>query len=120
MPIEKRLISLKFDNGLDITAERLFVRDRPDWLGPKTRLGSEVPDPDCVPAAVLLDGWRQCSACADAFEAKPSEVYAVCPACGRMTEFVEGTAEEAQKGASTPAEDSRIRPLKSPPRFRSK
>jgi hypothetical protein len=68
-------------------AERLFVRDRSEWLGANLRLGSEVPAPDCIPAAMIADSWRQCSGCADAFEAAPSEVYAICPTCGRMTEL---------------------------------
>jgi hypothetical protein len=92
-PVEKRHISLKFDSSFEVAAERrLFVRDRSDWLGRKPRLGSEVPEPDCIPAAMIVDDWRQCSGCADAFAAPPSDLYAICPTCGRMTELPETTS----------------------------
>jgi hypothetical protein len=97
-PVEKRTVSLKFDRGLEITAERLLVRDRSNWLGPTARLGSEVPHPDCVPATAILDRWRQCSACADAFDTEPSAIYAVCPTCGRMTELAVRETEGGNPG----------------------
>jgi hypothetical protein len=117
-PVEKRRVLLKFDSGFEVTAERLFVRDRSDWLGPKTRLGAEVPEPNCVSAAIIVDSWRQCSSCADAFEVEPSQVFAVCPTCSRMTELLEGPSESAK--ASSPAGESRNCPTKSAPRFKPK
>jgi len=92
-PEEKQTVSLRFDSALEIAAERMLVRDRSDWLGSTLRLGLEVPHPDCAPATAILDGWRQCSQCADAFRAEPKETYAACPTCGRMTELaLAGTA----------------------------
>jgi hypothetical protein len=93
-PTERRRVSLKFDDSFVVVAERMFVRDRSDWLGPKPRLGSEVPEPDCVPATTIVDRWRQCSACADAFEADPDEIHALCPTCGRMTELAGTTTND--------------------------
>jgi hypothetical protein len=93
VPTEGRRVSLKFDASFVVVAERMFVRDRSDWLGPKPRIGSEVPEPDCAPATAIVDRWRQCSACADAFEADPGEVHVVCPTCGRMTELSERVPE---------------------------
>jgi hypothetical protein len=46
VPVEKRRISVAFDGALDITAERMFVLNRPDWTGPRSRFGGEVPQPD--------------------------------------------------------------------------
>jgi hypothetical protein len=89
-----RRVSLKFDRSFAVLAERMFFRDRSDWLGPKPRLGSEVPEPDCTPATTIADRWRQCSGCADAFEVDPGEIHVVCPTCGRMTELSGTTPEE--------------------------
>lgn len=94
-PVEKRRIAFQFDRSLWIKAERLLVCDRSDWLGSVTRLGAEVPHPDCVPATEIVETWRQCSGCGDAFEAESSAIYATCPACGQMTELTEGTPKEA-------------------------
>jgi len=96
-PTEKRRVSLRFDRSFVIVAERMFVRDRGDWLGPKSRLGSEVPEPSCALATTIDGGWRQCSACADAFEADPRDIYVLCPSCSRMTELAGG----APTGANT-------------------
>jgi hypothetical protein len=95
-PTERRRVSLKFDSSFVVVAERMFVRDRSDWLGPKPLLRSEVPEPDCAPATTIIDRWRQCSACADAFEAAPDEIHVVCPTCGRMTELSGRTPEGAK------------------------
>jgi hypothetical protein len=86
VPVEKRRISVAFDGALNITAERMFVLNRPDWTGPRSRFGGEVPQPDCVPATRIGDQWRQCSSCSDAFEAPAELIYILCPSCGVLTE----------------------------------
>lgn len=99
-PVETVRIVMSFDNALKITAERAFFVERPGWTGLKARLGSEVPRPECVSATAVGGTWRQCSSCADAFEASPAETYVVCPSCKELTELV---ASAAQPGAA--AED---------------
>lgn len=94
-PVEKRRVSITFDQALSITAEQLFIIDRPDWTGPRSRFGVEVPHPDCVPATQLADRWRQCSACADAFEELEEVVYCLCSGCGVMTELVDDAPQQA-------------------------
>ena len=85
--VKTKKISMSFDNSLQITATRVFFRDRADWIGQRARMGSEVPCEGCVPAIALEERWRQCSSCADAFEAPPDETYAICPTCWQMTEL---------------------------------
>lgn len=91
-PVEMRCISITFDSTFSINAERLFFLDRPDWTGPRSRFGLEVPHPDCVPAKRIIDQWRQCSSCADAFEAPKEAQYYLCSTCGLMTELVDEAA----------------------------
>jgi hypothetical protein len=91
-PTDEVRISLGFPGGMFVVAQRLFVRDRPDWLGPTPRFGNEVPRPGAVPASSVAEGWRQCGACADAFEAPSGDPYARCPGCGAMTELAEPRA----------------------------
>ncbi|HET9227758.1 MAG TPA: hypothetical protein VFR31_13880 [Thermoanaerobaculia bacterium] len=85
-PVEKRLVTIRFDDELAISAARLFVLDRSDWLGPRARFGVEVPHPDCVAANPMEDGWRQCSLCAEAFQESADVIYVLCPGCGTLTE----------------------------------
>jgi hypothetical protein len=75
-------VRFQFDGALSVHAERLFWRERPGWIGRTPRLGAEVPLPDVVPARTIQDEWRQCSACADAFECSNDVDYARCPGCG--------------------------------------
>lgn len=91
-PVEERRVSMSFDNSLKITAERLFFIERPAWTGPRARMGEEIPHPGCVPATAIGDPWRQCSACADAFEAPRGQRYVLCPGCSQLTELAEGEA----------------------------
>lgn len=101
-PVEKRRVQITFDSALTITAERLFVVDRPDWVGPQSQFGDEVPHPDLV-AATRFDGhWRQCSSCADAFEVPGDVVYVLCPGCGSMTEVVDDAAQQADAADGPP------------------
>jgi hypothetical protein len=86
-PVETRRILMVFDESLKITAQRAFFINRPEWTGPQTRMGSEVPSPECIPAATVDRRWRQCSSCADAFEASPEEIYVLCPSCKQLTEL---------------------------------
>lgn len=87
IPFEQRRVSMSFDARFEICAERLFVHDREAWSGAEARFGEEVPDPRAVPASIMFDDWRQCSACADGFEVPTRTRYALCPACGAMTEL---------------------------------
>ena len=80
-------IKFEFDNGLSIAANRLFWRERPDWTGAAARLGWEMPLPEAVPAHLIEGEWRQCSACADAFECSVKINYVRCPSCGMLTEL---------------------------------
>jgi len=101
IPVEERRVSISFDSYLQITAQRMFVLDRTDWLGPQSRFGTEVPHPDCVTAVPIDDGWRQCSACADAFEAPIEIVFVLCPSCGTLTE-VDFTISTPTDSADSP------------------
>ncbi len=94
-PVEKRRVSIAFDDALSITAERLFTVDRPNWTGPRSRFGEEVPHPECVPATRVGDRWRQCSVCADAFEEEEEVLYCLCSGCGVMTELADEAAQQA-------------------------
>jgi hypothetical protein len=80
-------VRFQFDGALSVHAERLFWRERPDWIGRTPRFGAEVPLPDVVPARTIQGEWRQCSACADAFECSNDVDYVRCPSCGRLTEL---------------------------------
>jgi hypothetical protein len=86
-PVEGASISLNFDNDLKVTCGRLFYVDRTSWTGPDCRFGREVPHPDCVPATTIEGTWRQCSACADAFEVNLGVEFVLCPNCGVLTEL---------------------------------
>jgi hypothetical protein len=80
-------IHFDFDSDFRIIAKELYCRDRSDWIGPAARLGFEVPSPAAI-SAIRLDGtWRQCSGCADAFEADEESVYVLCPKCGCLTKI---------------------------------
>jgi hypothetical protein len=94
-PVEKRRVCITFDSTLSITAERLSFVDRPTWTGPRSRFGTEVPHPDCVPAIRVVDQWRQCSSCSDAFEAPPDVFYCLCSGCGAMTELEDESSQRA-------------------------
>lgn len=96
-PVEKRRVRITFDNALSIAAERLFFIDRPDWVGPQSRFGTEVPHPDSVPAMRIDGQWRQCSSCADAFEVPADVVYFLCPGCGAMTEVVDDADQQVNE-----------------------
>ena len=85
----RQQVWVQFNKTLTIGAHRLFWRDRPDWTGQLPRLGREVPLPDVVPARIIQDEWRQCSACANAFECSNDTDYVRCPNCGRLTELEE-------------------------------
>jgi hypothetical protein len=41
-----------------------------------------------VPARSIADSWRQCSACADAWEDDPLRVMSECPSCKTLTRLV--------------------------------
>jgi len=92
-PVEHRQIKMLFDEQFEITAARLFFRDRPNWLGQRTRLRGEVPSPDAVSACRIEADWRQCSACSDAWQEWAEIEYSYCPTCSRLTwvgEVVQG------------------------------
>lgn len=91
-PVETRRISMSFDTSLKITAERLFFVERPSWTGPDARMGLEVPHPGCIPAGSIGNGWRQCSFCAEAFEAPGGQIYLLCPGCKQLTELADESA----------------------------
>lgn len=100
VPVETTKIVMSFDESLKITAERAFFVERPTWTGLKARFGAEVPRPECVSATALEGTWRQCSSCAEAFEAQPEETYVVCPKCNELTELA---APAAQSGVAADA-----------------
>jgi len=86
-PVAERIITMRFDRYLKIVAERLHIRTRDNWLGHLPFFGTEVPTPDAVPARVLQGQWRQCSICADAWEAESREDFSRCPNCGAITQL---------------------------------
>jgi hypothetical protein len=86
-PVEARLIRMEFDSELRVVSESLFYKVRTECLGVQARLKSEVPSSDAVPASVLDQNWRQCSACCDAWEWELSEIFSYCPSCGLLTEL---------------------------------
>jgi hypothetical protein len=96
-PVVGRRITMKFDTSLTVVSEGLCYRDRRDWLGHKPFLGLEVPSPDAVAAHALQDKWRQCSQCADAWEAESSDEFSRCPGCGAITELAESCEPSGQK-----------------------
>ena len=79
-------IRMSFDRSFEIRARRLFYRMRPDWLGSRAFLTSEVPSPDALKAILIGDGWRRCE-CGDAWQVDDKEPFSVCPACGSLTEL---------------------------------
>jgi hypothetical protein len=88
-PVEERLVTLRFDSSLTIVSENLHIKTRRDWLGHQPVFGPEVPAADAVAACVLQDRWRQCSQCADAWEAEPRDEFSRCPGCGAITQLEE-------------------------------
>jgi hypothetical protein len=78
-------------SSFSITAERVFYRSRPDWLGKQARLTSEVATIDAIPASRLeVEGnWRQCSNCLDAWQEAEHIQFSLCPSCEKMTELDE-------------------------------
>jgi hypothetical protein len=94
-PVAKRRIVMKFDSSFTVVSEGLCYKDRQDWLGHKPFLGPEVPSPDAIAAHALQDKWRQCSQCADAWEAESHEEFSRCPGCGAITQL---ELERSQNG----------------------
>jgi len=96
-PVARRTITMKFDSSLTVISDGLCHRERRDWLGHKPFFGSEVPSPDAAVARLIQDDWRQCSQCADAWEAKPNDEFSRCPGCGAITEL-EQSGEPSEEG----------------------
>ncbi len=96
-PVAERFITLQFDHSLTIVSERLHIRTRSDWLGHQPFFGAEVPSPDAVAARFLQDKWRQCSQCADAWEAESNDEFSRCPGCGAITQLEEDSKPSHQK-----------------------
>jgi hypothetical protein len=88
-----RVIRLAFDKTFQVVAEQLFWRPRPEWTGPSARLRGEVPAPAAVIATPVDSSWRQCSACAEAWQAATEELYSRCPSCKRVT-ILNGAVEQ--------------------------
>ena len=88
-PLAERFITLRFDRSLTIVSESLHIKTRRDWLGHRSFFGPEVPSPDAVAARTIQDKWRQCSQCADAWEAELSDDFSRCPSCRAITELVQ-------------------------------
>lgn len=70
-------------------ASHLFWRTHDRQADLTRRLLSDVPGPGMVPAVPLPDGWRQCSACADAWLDPAERIYCLCPSCKVLTELTE-------------------------------
>lgn len=84
--VERTEIEMNFDGNFKIKASRLFYKPQPEMLGQKSFLRQEIPTPEAVSATLLVDDWRQCSHCLDAWEAPKEEIFSFCPSCGLMTE----------------------------------
>ena len=85
---EMNVIEMKFDASFSIFSRQLFFQVRPEYLGMKARLNSEVPSPHAIPARRIGEGkWRQCSSCSDAWQEDTNQVFAVCPSCSLLTEL---------------------------------
>ena len=97
-PVAERLITLRFDSSLTVVSERLHIRTRRDWLGHQPFFGLEVPAPDADAARAFQDKWRQCSQCADAWEAESSDEFSHCPSRGAITQL-EQSAEPSKQEA---------------------
>lgn len=80
-------IELEFDSGFRIVAERLFWRERPEFLGRAYRLAVEPPSIEAVSAITLEGDWRQCSSCSDAWQESRHIQFSRCPLCGQVTEL---------------------------------
>ncbi len=84
--VEQTVIRINLDGGeFEIESERLFYRDRPDWLGQSSRFGTEVAQPEFVEALVLDETCWQCSACMATFDVTPESDYHHCPGCRVLT-----------------------------------
>jgi hypothetical protein len=82
-------IQFDLDGDLTISAKQAFWRARPDWSGPASRFGTEIPLPDAVTARTVENTWRQCTACSDAFQCPRNIEYMRCPGCGLLTQLEE-------------------------------
>ena len=58
-----------------------------EFLGPDHRIGYEFPSSTAATATALVDCWRQCKSCQNAWEEKPSVEYSRCPDCGVVTKL---------------------------------
>ena len=84
-PVRRTEVELSFDDSLTIVADRMFSRERSDWLGADAFLGPELPVPNCVRSTPINDKWRQCGSCGGAFPSSSSIEYTRCPDCGQLT-----------------------------------
>jgi hypothetical protein len=84
---ERRFVLIA-DNLLRISTRRVFYRVRDEALGQQTYLSGEVPAPDAIAAIHFEDDWRQCSDCSDTWRESPTVVFARCPSCGQLTEYI--------------------------------
>jgi hypothetical protein len=100
-PGERQRVTMRFHGGFVVTAERLYFIDRPEWTGACSRFDAEVPAPDCVPAIPMVDDWRQCSSCDNAFQVPTEDVYVFCPHCGALTLMDTGTPKKTMNGSQT-------------------
>lgn len=65
----------------EVVCRRLFVMERPDWTGARTRFGQEVPSPNSVVADLLDEVTWQCPECRDVFDVEEQVAFAWCPTC---------------------------------------
>ncbi|MEQ8765406.1 MAG: hypothetical protein RL885_15840 [Planctomycetota bacterium] len=78
---------VSLDESHRFESRRLFIREKGDWLSKRARYGHEIPSPTAPSAKSLGDGWYQCDACTESFEAGTNTEYALCPGCHELTEL---------------------------------
>lgn len=55
----------------------------------RPRYGAYPASPNAIKAERLVDGWRLCSKCSEAWQESLDRTYSVCPRCFELTELTE-------------------------------
>lgn len=86
--VDRQEVRIEIERELKVFCERLFVAERPDWVGPAARLQGEVPALGMSKARDLGAGVWQCGNCCATFPPSQAGDCAHCPECHSLTHCI--------------------------------